>query len=221
MLALLATALLAAAPEDHLLPEKGMYADYGLGEYERAVANLLLLGPRRELQMVVLPSFSVEEAVFVAQDHGKPTLVAVRAKPGVWQALSDQQEADAQGKPYRTGGKADAETLAKLKLGHELATAPLSQATYEVLKRVWKSALLDTHPTTAESTGTDGEMYHFADWNTGTGYWSGWVWTPSDATRMGKLVRLGTAMLELARAPADKRAVLDAALRKQAETWLR
>lgn len=102
----------------------------------------------------------------------------------------------------------------------DIARAPLGKSTYELLKRVWASALLDVGEPLNTDDGAAGTLYHFADWSPREGYRAGQVWTPPDKSRMQALINLGDTLTAFARATPEKRSALEAELKTKADKLL-
>lgn len=213
-------ALLAAAPLDHLEAENGVLADFGFAAYETALAKALHRDGYREVELVTVPSFQAEQAVYVQSTSGEPPqVVSVRLKSSLWSTLNERLKAGSKDGSYSMSDEAIEQALRGFKAEVVVTTAPLSPTTLAKLKAVWTTALLATRPPQAHG-GLDGVTYHFADFTTGVGYRSGKTWSPPSGSRLDALVALATKLSDYTRAPAAERATLDQALARDADALL-
>ncbi len=213
-----------AAPEDHLTVEAGPLARYGVfDEYEDALARILLPASYREIQMVWIPSSSEEGSVFVEKTSDSPAayrVTSMRMKKQLSADMLERMRARMTPDGEVPHGPDDErrviEELAPIALR---ADAPISAATVDRLKSVWRAALLDARqPREISGMATDGQAIFFADWTLGTGYRSGVTRNPTpESSRIGALVSLGNRLAEYAAADPSRRRALEADLVTRAE----
>lgn len=188
---------------DGLAAEDGVFYPLGSLDYRLAVRRVLLTHPDVLLQMVVLPSFEPEYAVFVCGPSGRPrrrgpqqterTLVAGRLVTQLWGAAAEQCLAPPDARGVRIAYHPTKETFAGLSPEVDWARAPLADSTYQRVRAAWDAALADVRGDRT-SIGCDGETYHFA-----AGIRAGKTWSPTPDSVCAGLVALGESLVELAR----------------------
>lgn len=188
---------------DGLAAEDGLFYPLDSLDYHLAVRRMLLTQPGVLLQMVVLPSFEPEYAVFVCGPSARPrrrgpqqperTLVAGRLVTQLWGAAAEQCIGPPDDRGVRIAHHPTKETFAALSPEVDWARAPLGDSTYQRVRATWDAALADVRGDRT-SIGCDGEMYHFA-----AGTRAGKTWSPPPGSVCAGLVALGVSLVELAR----------------------
>ncbi len=225
LLSLAAPGLVPAAEQDHLVVEAGPFAGSGTEEYHAALARILITDPYRGVQMVVVPSFMTEYAVYIAErpdrGEGEGRVVLARMKKPLWAEMMRRIEARATGRSWSVGAEAQRAALAEIVPEIERFSAPISGRAEERLHAVWRAALLGARlPGSRTVMGLDGVTYHFADFERGVGYRSGSAWSPGVQTRIGALVDLGNRLAAYAAADGTRRSELEADLMQRADALL-
>lgn len=206
MLALL-LALVAAAAEpkdpvaeafdqamsDHLEP-----IQVRIPAYDAALERTLGVGAAKtRLEIVEKPSFEPEGRASVVERDGQYEVVSVSAGENVWYGSVMR---DVPPRPPR-----DPEHRAK----DRRCAAPIANATYEKLRRVWRAAMDGASP--SDRFGLDGTTWVFGLEEPGQPPRKASTWSPDPGTRVLALVRLGQSLMELACGGAAKEADVAAA----------
>jgi hypothetical protein len=205
---------------DALAPEDGVFSPAAPLGYHLAIRRLLLPDPGRALQLVVLPAFAPEYAVYVlGRDRpGGPrrapperTLVTGRLVTQLWGAAAEGCTTAPDARGVRAQHGPSDEVFATLSPEVDWARAPLGEDAYQRLRATWDAALDDVRGG-ATVLGMDGVGYRFA-----AGSRAGATWSPPAGSIRSDLVALGDALVDLARLgseaerPARERAVADQA----------
>jgi hypothetical protein len=171
-------------PDDHLEPDTSIFSNGFSTSYYELVRDSLLAGySERECQMIALPSFKEEYAVFLACRKNAATVILRAAS--IWTIYFEETQ--------RKTPMDRARLTERIKsLVHEYS-APVSGETVELLRVAWTSMLVNVAAFGRPSGGVDGARYHFAH-----GWLSGSTYSPTLASRCGKLVAVGDAIGELA-----------------------
>ena len=173
--------------------EDGLFRASMVDGYEFA-AGMALLAPAhllRSCQMVVLPSFTSERAVFIQSDEdGNPQIVTTRAKKSLWPTWLDNlpQEYD----PSQSNHQILADAMARMSREIETRSAPIDATTSKLLKTLWKRMLARVHFVALPRFGHDGTEVHFLD-----GF-AAKTWSPEEGTLAADLVGVGEAMIAFA-----------------------
>lgn len=216
---LLVAMTLTAGEGDRLNVERGSFADSEAATYELAVARALLPDACWQVQLVTLPSFEAESAVYITcPDFGPLQVVSRRLKKSLWDGFAQRLGASRNAGASIPAAELDAFRLPAPEVS--VATAPISAATLARLKEVWTAALLAARQPAPHGLGADGVTYHFADWAQGAGMRTGWCWSPAEGSTLHALVQLGAELEEYVRAPQERRRALDEALREHASALL-
>jgi hypothetical protein len=195
----------------------------GPRRYHVAVrAALLAEEGQRRCQMVVLPSFSPEWAVYLRTDMVKNEygIVYTACEASIWKRLMAEQQC-ARSNTKRCAALR-ASWLQTDSMCHvERQTARVSAETVHVLDELWKNMLYRVRYDAGDSAGADGVAYYFSQWVKGSGYLSGKAWFPTPTSRLGRFVAVGERMKAIAVGADTERAVLEESLRISAEELLR
>jgi len=195
--------------------EEGLFHASMVDGYEFA-AGVALLAPAhllRSCQMVVLPSFTSERAVFIQSDEdGNPKIITTRAKRSLWPTWLDNlpQEHD----PSQSNHQILADAIARM--GREIETnqAPIDTNTSELLKTLWNRMLARVHFVALPRFGNDGTTFHFLDGHAAK------TWSPEAGTLAADLVGVGEAMIAFAEEGEDKQEEARLAIVKKATALL-
>lgn len=191
ILRLVATALLvmlwhAEALSETLIstlePEEGLFGFRMHNAYFQAVGERLLSSTQyRKCQVVFLPSFSEESAVYVKYDNDNktapPIVVSVKFERQLWNEMHTQSKGPSH-----------------IKLPVNRLEAPINPEIALVLERAWDAMLSRVRYPEKVVHGVDGEFYHFANFELGVGYRTGKVWSPDKGTFAHDLVAIGKSL---------------------------
>jgi hypothetical protein len=213
---------LAGTRAPDLEPEHGYWGSDD-DAHAGAVADALLGStPARKCQMVFLPSFEPENAVYLVRGRGRvrgpATVVATETERHIW------SEAERVSKLAREGSITLAEdsrrgALARVSRTARTATATLDAATATLLERVWERMLARTRVPQRPNRGKDGITYHAAHF-VGRTYRCGTTWSPEDGTLTHDFVDLAAALQRHARSTDRDRPAIQRELRSKAEALL-
>jgi hypothetical protein len=196
---------------DHLHPEEGSFAETASTLYTAALARLLLPDGARRLQMVTLPSFEPESAVYIREKWPGPQVIATRMEKHFWSAMMERVRAKEHGKSVTRPLDAFA-TLSELHPTIEVARAPIGEPLLGQLKLLWREALFATRHPARPLVVLDGTRFHFGASCREDGTLTGKTWSPPDGLRMAGLVDVGTKLALYAWAPEEQRAGLEEVL---------
>jgi hypothetical protein len=203
---------------DHLEPEDGVFAGASLLSYELALKSLLLTHPRRQVQMVSVPSFRSEEAVYVAKEQGELVVVTSKIEGHLWSHVG-QVIRNVRGRYFSETPTPSEQAAAVARAKVERAVAPISAGAIGALSEVWAAALLRTRRLKDKALGLDGETFHFADFAPGQGQLSGKIWSPQ-GPNLTALVALGNLLSAFARASPPEQPALEKQLTTDAVSLL-
>jgi len=195
--------------------EEGLFHASMVDGYEFA-AGMALLAPAhllRSCQMLVLPSFTSERAVFIQSDEdGNPQIVTTRAKKSLWPTWLDNlpQEHD----PSQSKHQILADAMARMSREIETRQAPIDATTSELLKTLWSRMLARVHFVPLPRFGNDGTSFHFLD-----GF-AAKIWSPEAGTLASDLVGVGEAMIAFAEEGEAKQEEARLAIVKKATALL-
>lgn len=199
-LGLLAGPALAA---DHLYPEPSFFAgDLFMPEYPQEVARTLQGVMDRDvvLRMIELPSFVPEHAVGVRKVIGHYEIFSVAAAEQVWNY--EGRHSDAGKIIVKPDGNLDYSQVNmnvqpgkwEFKIPLNRCSVAISDATADLLSKLWERALLQTRFDESQDFGADGTVFHFA-MRKGYSFMAGQAWTPRGPLVSG-LAKVGYAMQE-------------------------
>jgi hypothetical protein len=191
----------AGARADGLEPENGLFVGRGADPYYVAVGRALLGdNPIRLCQLLVLPSFDVERAVYIVNrgKEGTPTVVSRTLKRQLWGLMMSEARAGGSGGRFQINQDSMSRAFEKIRpevIAHE---APLDEPTAQTLTGLCRDVLLQVRYSGHPSGGLDGVSYHAGHWIRGT-FLSGQTWSPEKGTITADFV----ALLETLRSYAD------------------
>ncbi len=183
---------LGSSKDDHLEPVEGYFDMYNYRhEYYANIRSILLKGlaERAEIKYLVKPSFEAEYVLQVELDpqSRKNTICVKKAKESIWYAKD------------------------KSKIEVETWRNSISQEDVDLIKQLYRNAILKTQYVVRDGMGLDGTTYFFTV--SDRGMMSGQTWSPSGGTTMDKLVKISEAIVKEAKATTF--AGLSAPLRAQ------
>jgi hypothetical protein len=225
---LVASSTPSARGQDHLEPEPGVLSIQFQFQIDYHLQLREVLKPAFEpdvkLLAVVLPSFEVEYAVGVKVTDKGAEVFVVEPKTQVWESrfMADYEikgmlDHDANDQPipleksesYRDmkarGVPAD---YRKIQIMRKSRAVPNRE--FDRLHKLWERSLLAVRHPVKQRRGEDGTKFHLSAFIPQRGNLSGETWSPDDASRMGRLVKLVDTMADFARGKAELTAVTDA-----------
>jgi hypothetical protein len=197
----LSRVIAAARGELDLEPADSLFSSLSFPEiepYSVAVRDALL-PPReyRKCQLVAVPSFQPEWAVYLLREKGSaPLLVSRRMSDHTWRTMRNQLE-----RSWSSGRTAQTAALEHLKIEVETSQAVISVATADLLEEVWGRMLERVRYPRTPWEGEDGIRYHASHWSQGS-VRSGQTWSPPDGSRPSALVKLSGKMAAFAQSPS-------------------
>jgi hypothetical protein len=214
----------AGALTPHLIPEEGFFG-FSLFTYYHAAVNDRLLSSLpfiRKCQVVFMPSFSPEGAVFIIWDEKKvgvaPKVVAVELERQLWSEMQKHMRGE---KSSWSGKPEDMKrVLPHINSNVLRAEADIDAKAAKMLESVWESMLLRVRHSKEEITGLDGENYHFANAVERRGYLTGKVWSPDKGTPASDLVEIAKALRDYPKLPETERGKSSQAITKMARKLL-
>ncbi len=213
-----------AAPEfDDLEPCDGEFSWVEPPSPYHLALRAALLGEHRyrECQVLAIPSFEREWAVYIVQDEEEPPrIVFKRMKRHLYSALMDALSDHGRRTEYSETSEAQTDALRGMRIDVEEFTAPLSDGSAEILEQVWSRMLGRVRYPDRFSGGFDGIQYFASHWARGIGHRCGRTWSPHEGSRTGALVHLGEMLSQLAEAPPPSRKAMEVGLVAEARTLL-
>lgn len=163
--------------QDHLEPVEGIFNlyDYQI-EYYPKVEKILFdgLSDNPEIRYLIMPSFSGEKVLDINKDFasGKYFINFHVAEPSAWESIqSDKKEVKVK------------------KIKKEISAKDI-----ELIKTLFKKAVLTVKYPDKERNGFDGTNYYFA-----SSHKSGTIWSPNSGSKMSKLVEIGNGIVEFSK----------------------
>jgi hypothetical protein len=163
--------------QDHLEPVEGVFNLYDFQiEYYPKVRKILFdgLSDNPEIRYLIMPSFSGEKVLDINKEFasGKYFINFHVAEPSVWNSIqSDNKEVKVK------------------KIKKEISAKDI-----ELIKTLFKKAILTVKYPDKETNGFDGTNYYFASSNK-----SGTIWSPKSGSKMSKLVEIGNGIAEFSK----------------------
>lgn len=193
---------------EHLTPSSGALTAYEPADAYRERLHELLLGGQnyRHIQLVTMPSFEPEMAVFIlhADDaHDTPKVVFRKMRKNLHSLMSEQVMA-MKGPPWSFRTEDGWPVLKRMRPEMDICEAQLDLLTFVALDALWQRALRSTAYGDGER-GVDGTTYVFADFEAGAGYMAGETWSPSAPSRLASLVDVGADLGVYACSAPEKR----------------
>lgn len=176
----------------------------------------------RECQMLVVPSFEPEWAVYLIRDEkGAAHVIYKTMEKSLWGDMMRQIEHDA-GNPnsYSTGATAQFAALLKFQKKVKRHVAPIGKTTTEALNHVWANMLARVKYPLEPMLGLDGTSYYVAHWSQNMGFRSGTTRSPDPKSRAGVLVTIADKLRDFTLAQPLDRPALEKELLVSAKTLL-
>jgi hypothetical protein len=206
---------------EDLEPEEGVFAgDSALGPYELVLRRSLLDGDRYRLcQLVVVPSFSAEMAVYMVsgEEPGEAfTVIARTMKKQLWNRMMKELEKGRQGESISLDDAAQSTALQKLRTAVDTRTATLDLSTGERIAQVCENVLRRVRYPQEDVSGLDGTTYHAGHWVPGA-FLAGKTWSPEKGTLAASFVEMELALKKYAEVPVAQRSAAKEDLIRMAE----
>jgi hypothetical protein len=202
-------------------PEEGAFGLAAPDPYEIRLRELLFAEDSyRTCQLVIMPSFEPESAVYItAPEQGAPVVVSRKLNVQLFGLMMTQIRILAGGagvgKPIRTDLAAQTAALARIPVSTDTNRAEIDPVTVGVLHRACESVLKRTHHHGATS-GVDGVGYHAGHWKPGV-FLSGRAHSPAQGTISSSYIALGETLASYAASAPSKRAAIKADLVAKAQ----
>ena len=208
-----ALVLLVASPaaSEGLEPEEGVFAGYGAPTpYELLVRQALLGDDRYRLcQMVYLPSFHQESAVYIAHQEDKAFVVVSRTmKKQLWsQMLGEMEKASPTKNSISLNSIYQSAALQKIRAAVAVKTAALDADAATIVTEACRDVLLSVSYPKEATAGLDGTIYHAGHWIPGA-FLSGKTWSPTKGTVAADFVAMEMTLQAYADAATESRAAV-------------
>lgn len=202
-------------------PEQGTFGVSGPDPYEARLHELLFEQDRyRICQLVTMPSFEAESAVYIATREPGPPLVVHRAlNEQLWGLMMTEitiQAGDPRlRKSIGIGPASQMAALARIHASNATVRAELDQTTVNVLSRACEAVLMRARYSGA-SSGLDGTIYHAGSWKPGT-FLAAQAWSPKVGTIANDYLALAESLRAYAASTPSRRDGIKAELVAKAE----
>jgi len=204
-----ASALARGSSQGDFEPEDGSFGFSAPDPYEMRLHEMLLAGDHyRVCELVTLPSFTTESAVYIVVHEPAPPLVVSRTlKEQLWGLMMNTISVQSEdSNAIAMGPAAQAAALAKIPASSDTERAELDQATVDVLSRACESVLMRASYH-GQVGGFDGTIYHAGNWQPGV-FVAGRVWSPESGTIAGEYIALAESLRAYAAsAPRGRNAI--------------
>jgi hypothetical protein len=194
---------------DHLIPPTSIFAEDS-NNYPLIVSEVLLRKSTGTVQLVVLPSFEKEHALFIQfNESTKPVVHLVRPTENIYSALkrivgpkitAEKMKTDINSTDFRSF----VELSKDFSVSVEEKSAAISNEAAEELSKVWAEALFRTAYERSTDVRFDGVTYHFSHWPKQSAPLAGSTNSPPQKTKMSDLVNLGDLLAKFVEADPTK-----------------
>lgn len=184
---------------DELAPATDLYSRAEAPDpYQIALRNLLVGEYRqRKCQIVAIPSFEKEWAVYIIRNNGESSIILRVLKKHLWAEMMREISDNGTKKSYSLSAKSQSAALSKLSKQVEKYSTPISEETADVMETAWEMLLARVKYNDNAGLGYDGTTYHVSHWKRGEGYRSGITWSPEKGTLPADLISIGESMKEI------------------------
>ena len=202
-------------------PEEGTFSIARPDPYDLRLRDALFANDTyRICQLVTVPSFDRESAVYISVDErGVAWVISRTLNEQLWGLMMTQIDIQSGGpklgKPVNSGPDAQAAALAKIHASADVDRAELDQATVDLLAQACESVLRRTRYK-GQSGGVDGVEYHAGHWMRGLSL-AGRAHSPKPGTIAHDYVILGETLKTFARSTPPQRDAIRAELVAKAE----
>jgi hypothetical protein len=221
VLLIIATGVQAGVPADDLQPNEGVFSvEPAFYPYFLALREALLSEHRiRKCQVLTIPSFDKEWAVYLVQDNFGSTQVILKIMK-VHLAADMMRTIFASSSPTSLDGPTQTKALSKITKDTERIAVSLPPSTARLLELAWVAMLNRIKYPDNTIIGKDGTNYYIAHWQEGYGYRSGTTWSPRQGTHTGSLVDIAQSLRNYALATPEERTRFDSILSEKAKALL-
>ena len=195
-------------------PEDGVFGISEPEPYELRLREALFAeDPYRVCQLVEVPSFEAESAVYIGvREPGPPVVVSRKLDEQLWGLMMTEIDLQAGGravgKSINSGPTAQAAALAKIRASSETDRAEIDQVTVDILSSACESVLLRAHYP-GPSAGLDGTTFHAGSWKPGA-FLGGRVHSPKPGTVSSDYVALAESLRAYAASTPSRRDAIKA-----------
>jgi len=227
LLIFVSTEAVAGIPSPDLQPEEGFFGLSAFSYYYAAVSDRLLPDQQifRKCQVVFLPSFEPESAVYISWDEknesDRPRVVATELEHQLWAELQKviHREPSKDGY-YSFAPEVQQRILPQIRSNVKKAEAEIDVQTAKILEHLWETMLSRIRYPDIKVLGLDGENYHFANGVKGRGYRVGKVWSPEKGTPSYELIEIAKSLKDYPRLSEKGRVESSKSMSKRAERLL-
>lgn len=224
----------AIGADDRLQPTDAVFARYSADGYYLVLETALLSGhTHRQTQMVTLPSFQREQAVYIYEVRSEESRAAkfevhfVRVRSALWEQHAELLRKRFEDPAARVRGyltpREQLDGLEEMNLEVERDTAPIGADTVKELQEVWNLATATVRPARCRARnrglGLDGSTFVFAHLGE-AGWVSGKTWSPEPKSLMSALVALGQRLERFPQLPEEERPTAERSLSSAAKRLL-
>jgi hypothetical protein len=212
-----ARALTALAAEVDLEPADSLFSQHDEPDpYDLALRDALLPSPGLyKCQLVVVPSFDPEWAIFLKREDGSaPHLVSRGLRRHLRAEMMNVIQEDASKGSFSAAQNA---ALKRMKVDVDTSQAVVTGETADMLEEVWEKMLDRVGYPATFTIAVDGVHYHASHWSALRGPRSGQTTSPPQGSRPYALVMLAEQMRGFTQKPSPE---AEARLRDDASTLL-
>jgi hypothetical protein len=220
LLVLSPTIAIAQQASQDFEPEDGLFASYYEDPYAATVARELLGGDRyRQCQMLLIPSFSNEHAVYLVRGEDQTAKVVFREfEKQLWPEMQRAFAKEFPKQPPTT--VQETQLIEKLAKKTRRLEAPVTKGIADLLEQACAQVLARVRYAPDTRIGLDGVRYHAAHFQIGFGYRAGTVWSPEKGTIAADFIELAETLAAFARAPAADHSKIENTLTQQGQQLL-
>jgi hypothetical protein len=192
---------------EYLEPEVGVFAGYvGPEPYELVLRRALLAGDYYRLcQLVTIPSFSQESAVYVVRGQdGSVNVVSRTLRVQLWTSMLKEMQKTAKNKAVSLDAVAQSLALEELRTAIDTHRVSLDTTTAEMVLGLCRDVLLLTQYPETPTAGADGTTYHAGHWIQGA-FLGAHTWSPKTGTLAGDFVAMEVALQAYADSTPERR----------------
>jgi hypothetical protein len=202
----------AAAISDELVPSTDLFSDEPDPYY--ITLRELLLGEHRlrNCQIVAIPAFEKEWALYLIKENKEFRLIVKIMKKYLYVEMMDKVFDEGDKESDISLAEAEAAVLSKLPKEVERYSIPISEGTADALEKAWEMSLARVRYKDNIGEGMDGIMYYISH-----GSRSGTTWSPWEGTLPADLVAIGYSLKELVDFSESERKSKEKDIKKKAE----
>jgi hypothetical protein len=209
-----------SASADGLEPEEGVFAGHSPpSPYDLVLRQALIGDDRYRLcQMVYLPSFHEESAVYITHERGKPFVVVSRTiKKQLWTRMLDEMEKASPTKnSFSMDSMYQSAALKRIRAAVDTRTTNLDDDVATIVVDACRDVLLQVRYPKNSTMGLDGTAYHAGHWIPGA-FLSGKTWSPKEGTVAADFVAMEMVLQAYANSTSEKKATLKSDLLAKAK----